>query len=650
MSDKTLSFNIVVDGVSDSELLFERIGVQVKNLKKEITELEKAAKKGIASDEQLRQLAALRKEYDSQIAVQKNLKKEIDNVDGSVNKMRADLSKLKAEYYSTADEGLKQRLIPQINALHSQVSKAEQAVGVHQRNVGNYPNIMGQANAAFKGFGDSIKNSMANLISAGGIIAGVTIALKALKDAFTSTVQGMNLMSTASQIYKQAMYDFVTTMKIDIQNLADVVAIQKELNKIRQGDLIDLVKIQDMESDLIDLRIKATDATLTQSQVVSINKDIIAKESELIRYKVADLQEELLAIERLLKKRPEDYNLQKEYATKLAQLRQAQSDQSVRLHQREQNEIEKEQKQRVSYYENLKAWLSDIEKAQEEKAEAEFERKQKEEKEIENARIKADKEFADMKAENEKNIPEAVEGYEIKSLEILRKYTGLSIEEVQRRTEAIEAVEQSHADAKVSIAAATTNLLAGIAGESEELQKISLIADRAFAIAQIILQTKKANAALRFWGAAGGPVGYGIAQAAIIKNNIAAGIDIAAIIASTALAMYEQGGRIRGGVPIHIPGSKDNLLIAANKSEAVINDVQIARLGGTPAMRRAGIPGFAEGGAIGNMPYINPSVPASSGDISNLSDRIARIEVYLPVHKIMDAVSEYQVIIEPQRI
>ncbi len=49
-------------------------------------------------------------------------------------------------------------------------------------------------------------------------------------------------------------------------------------------------------------------------------------------------------------------------------------------------------------------------------------------------------------------------------------------------------------------------------------------------------------------------------------------------------------------------------LVRLSGNEAVLNPPQIAALGGAPAMRRAGVPGFADGGLIAQ-----PSAPAASG-------------------------------------
>lgn len=112
-----------------------------------------------------------------------------------------------------------------------------------------------------------------------------------------------------------------------------------------------------------------------------------------------------------------------------------------------------------------------------------------------------------------------------------------------------EQLEQEHTDAKVRIAASATNLLAAVAGKHKALLKASLIADTAVAIAEIIIQNRKANAATMAWGALGGPIGMLFARATTMKNNVATGIEIAKVVAASMVGLaglYEGGFTEKG--------------------------------------------------------------------------------------------------------
>ena len=106
MADKEreLGFKIVIDNVSNEAQELEKITLQLRNLKKEKQDLEKLASKGFASREQVAQLAAYRKEIEDNTKRQQELKKVIDSAPDSLNRMRAELIRLKNEYANASAE------------------------------------------------------------------------------------------------------------------------------------------------------------------------------------------------------------------------------------------------------------------------------------------------------------------------------------------------------------------------------------------------------------------------------------------------------------------------------------------------------------------------------------------------------------------
>jgi hypothetical protein len=102
-------------------------------------------------------------------------------------------------------------------------------------------------------------------------------------------------------------------------------------------------------------------------------------------------------------------------------------------------------------------------------------------------------------------------------------------------------------DAKFAAVSAGFNLLATLAGKNERLANVLFIADRALAIAQVVINTQKeiaANNANPTWSLLpdGGAV---IKKAANTAARIRAGVSIATI-AATSIAKFKSGGG--GGV------------------------------------------------------------------------------------------------------
>jgi len=219
--------------------------------------------------------------------------------------------------------------------------------------------------------------------------------------------------------------------------------------------------------------------------------------------------------------------------------------------------------------------------------------------------------------------------------------------------------EQEIANAKISIAAGVANILYQIAGENREMQYAALIGEKATAIGQVVANVGIANAK----AIAVSPLTAG--QPWVTLNSVLGGITIAGIIAETARSAkeinsaykqkqkvtgYEYGGRITDGMYVNT-GGKDDTLILANKSETILTEKQVAMLGGSGVLKNIGVPGYANGGYVGQ---IAPSIPSAAFNMREFADligeRMNQIEVSLNIHKVNAAQKEVQIITEAQRI
>jgi len=219
-------------------------------------------------------------------------------------------------------------------------------------------------------------------------------------------------------------------------------------------------------------------------------------------------------------------------------------------------------------------------------------------------------------------------------------------------------VDKLQQDMKLQIAQDSVNLLNGVLetlfSKSKLVQATELVAEKALAIAQIIIHTQEANAAMTAWGAtyaiptAGASIAF--ATAMNVKNKISEGISIAAVIAATAAGLISigagkaKGGRITSGYHVNT-GTADDTLIVANKTETVLTRDHIARLGGSGVMRQIGVPGYAMGGYVGSQtPHIAPAGFNTAELERVFSNRIDRMEVILNVNKVRSASHELDII------
>jgi hypothetical protein len=133
--------------------------------------------------------------------------------------------------------------------------------------------------------------------------------------------------------------------------------------------------------------------------------------------------------------------------------------------------------------------------------------------------------------------------------------------------------------------------------------------------------------------------------AGIIAGAIAAvqgAIQVAAIKAQK----FAGGGKISGGVPVNT-GTVDNRLIAVNETETVLTARHVAMLGGSATMRRIRVPGYANGGYIGQS---MPEIPSQGFDYQQLASLMNNLQIVLDVNKLNSAQNELAVINQTSRI
>jgi hypothetical protein len=205
--------------------------------------------------------------------------------------------------------------------------------------------------------------------------------------------------------------------------------------------------------------------------------------------------------------------------------------------------------------------------------------------------------------------------------------------------------KQEIADAEIAIAAGVGDVLFILAGKNKTLSLAALAVEKAAAITQIISNISIANAKAM----AISPLTFG--QPWVSINTGLGAISIARVIAESVksageISRYATGGKIKGGVPINT-GTVDNRLIAVNETETVLTARQVAMLGGSGAMRRIKVPGYADGGYVGQQ---SPEIPASGFDYNQLARLMNSIDVRLDINKVNSAQREVQVITETNRI
>jgi len=658
MSDvKELALQVKITGLSNEEVEASKLVIQIKNLNTELKTLEKVMTKAIPSSTQIAQHAALTKEIGDQKDRLKELNKIVDSAPDSLNRMRASLIQLKDQYANGSAE-LREKLVPQISKLNTEVSKAEQAIGVHSRGVGSYT--------------QSIKAAALQLFSFLTPITAVTLVINQLKEAFAQTEQGVRTFSQVGAIVRTFFYDLVQgknlwSVKDLFKDLILSASDATKLDDFRKKQRAWNIEEKTQEIAIEQLTLQATN--LQQGSVEQLAKLKLAEELEdiVIKERTDHLKTYIGILNDLLVITPNNTKLLDELNAKQLELLSVQDDKSLRTASKIATLSEKKDKKD----------LIDLTDAQIEKERALTVVKQEamhqnmQQRFVDNPFVwtvsdqVASVNYSDKVKENVAKINNIID----------KANKGLADRMWQEAQKELQ-IEKEKQDAKLEIYKNSVDLLnntLSIFGKSKLIQASELIADKAFAIARIIVNTEQANAAMTAWGAAfsiptfGGSVA--LAQAINIKNRISEGISIAAVVAAVAAGLVGiNAGKAHGGYTR--PGGKyepagivhagewvaTQEMVKSPVTGPVISALERQRMsfGGSGIMNRMNHFGYAQGGYVGTQPTALPAGSFNMDEfreiINAINGRVDRLHVIQNVNELNKAQNEIRVIQETNKI
>lgn len=201
---------------------------QKKN-KQTLTETERLEKRLIElKKDSAVQNERLRQSIQKQTKENKNLVATEGLHEKSLARLRIELANLKKQYAVVSPE-IARKMAPAINKLNKSILESEKAIGVHQRNVGNY--------------GTSFKKLSATILGAAGIYAGATTILRGffnvIKNGFKTSWDFEQAMSEVKAISSATGEEFDKLKKqaIDLGgatkfSAVEVAGLQKEYAKL----------------------------------------------------------------------------------------------------------------------------------------------------------------------------------------------------------------------------------------------------------------------------------------------------------------------------------------------------------------------------------------------------------------------------------
>ena len=200
-----------------------------KQNKQTLTETERLEKRLL----ELKKDSAVQNERLRQ-SIQKQTKenKELVATEGmhekSLARLRIELANLKKQYATVSPE-IARKMTPAINKLNKSILESEKAIGVHQRNVGNY--------------GTSFKKLATTILGAMGIYAGATMILRGffnvIKNGFKTSWDFEYAMSAVKAVSKATASEFESLRQNAISlggstkyTATEVSGLQKEYAKL----------------------------------------------------------------------------------------------------------------------------------------------------------------------------------------------------------------------------------------------------------------------------------------------------------------------------------------------------------------------------------------------------------------------------------
>ena len=135
-----IEYSKLIKGWAEAQKVIDETRQSIKNLKKEDADYyEKMA----------RYKAVIRENTDAQRQYMKQINEQVKKdaqLDGSVNKLRSDISKLTKEYYALSEADRKSakgmKMAEQVRDMQTEVNKAEQDLLNFRSNVGNYASVL----------------------------------------------------------------------------------------------------------------------------------------------------------------------------------------------------------------------------------------------------------------------------------------------------------------------------------------------------------------------------------------------------------------------------------------------------------------------------------------------------------------------------
>lgn len=235
--------------------------------------------------------------------VEKVNKKQVDTIESLTKEMKALFETQKKGFSTTKQIEDYTNKVNQVRAALDALQQTEKKTTETTNDLTDATEDLTDATGDAKTSGDLLSQTIGKAaISFGGAVA----ILNALKAAFIATTAGMNLFNIAGAAVKQVMYNIVTGASNLTDGLGKVIAAQKELNRLRLQEKVDLYNSRIEELKFTEALVNAHDKTKSVTEQIKFYDEAILHKNKSVALEIASTEAQIVAYEKILDASPGD--------------------------------------------------------------------------------------------------------------------------------------------------------------------------------------------------------------------------------------------------------------------------------------------------------------------------------------------------------
>jgi len=216
---------------------------------------------------------------------QRVVKKALEDERGTIEKLREEIKKYTEAWEKAKTPEKIAETKRELERLKAELKEFEKFGVKANENVINSTDKLGEA----------LTKNIKKFTLVGAAIGLVAKVGKDMVETFKDTVFGMELVTTASEIWKQVIYDLTTAHNGLGTSIANALAVAKQLNELRKEERAEIVENAKLTREYQELYFKSVDRTLSEEQRLKKINEALEKHNKLIDNEIHIVEKQLAA-------------------------------------------------------------------------------------------------------------------------------------------------------------------------------------------------------------------------------------------------------------------------------------------------------------------------------------------------------------------